>query len=126
MYNFISLQVIAEMDEYVYCSLRNESLKKLSFESIQDRILIVKHTTSSQCMEHELSTVVDENGKKRPLKVTFESRTRANKIEFVIYKILRCWFVSFVVYFQPFVVIFASVLLPNMHLVTDMACVTAI
>lgn len=104
--------MIAEFDEYVFNSLRNESLKKLSYQSVEDLILIVKHTTSSQCKDHELSTVKDENGNKRPLKVKFESRTFANKLEFVLYKTFRLYFVSCVVYFQPFAVILISMILP--------------
>jgi hypothetical protein len=99
VYNFIALSVIAQFDEFVYYSIRNESLKKLFYESVIEKVLVVKHTTSKRCKEEELSTVTDEHGKKRPLKVTFKSRKFANKLLYILYKVLRIYFVSFVVYF---------------------------
>jgi hypothetical protein len=99
VYNFIALQVISQFDEFVYFSIRNESLKKLFYETVVEKVLVVKHTTSKRCKDEELSTVNDEFGKKRPLKVTFKSRTFANKLLYILYKLLRIYFVSFVVYF---------------------------
>jgi hypothetical protein len=99
VYNFIALQVIAQFDEFVYFSLRNESLKKLFYESVVERVLIIRHTTSKRCKDTEESTVNDDNGKKRPLKVTFKSRKCLNKVCYLVYKVLRIYFVSFVVYF---------------------------
>lgn len=49
VYNFIALAVIAEFDDFVYQSLRSESMKKLIEADVTEKILVVRHTTSKKC-----------------------------------------------------------------------------
>jgi len=58
--NFIALAVIAEFDNFLFNSLRNESMKHLTETGVCSKILIIRHTTSKRCKEGELSTVRDE------------------------------------------------------------------
>lgn len=62
-------------------------MKKLIDPEVTERVLIVKHTSSKKCHEDELSTVMDENGDYRPLKVKFSERTCGNKCCYMVYKI---------------------------------------
>jgi hypothetical protein len=41
VYNFIALAIITNFDNYVYDSLRGESMKKLIQESVTQKILII-------------------------------------------------------------------------------------
>lgn len=41
VYNFIALAIIAEFDDFVYSSLRSESMKKLIEREVSEKILIV-------------------------------------------------------------------------------------
>lgn len=79
VYNFIALAIIAEFDDFVYASLRNESMKKLIEKEVTERVLIIKHTTSKKCKVEELSDVLDEEGNFRPLKIVYGTRDRTNK-----------------------------------------------
>lgn len=72
--NFIAIAIIAEFDNYVYGSLRNEYCKKLIEHHIDEKVLIVYHTTSKKCGDEELSMVKDNNGQYRPLRVKFSDR----------------------------------------------------
>jgi hypothetical protein len=69
VYNFIALAIIAEFDDFVYASLRNESMKKLIMKEVTDRLLVIRHTTSKKCKDYEVSDVRDELGELRPLKI---------------------------------------------------------
>lgn len=112
VYNFIALAIIAEFDDFVYAALRNESMKKLIDKEVTDKVLVVRHTTSKKCQEHELSTVKDEDGEFRPLKVTYKSREPCNKCMYVTYKCLRTFYVSVYFYFMPFTTIILTCLIP--------------
>ncbi len=75
VYNFIALAVIAEFDDFVYSALRNEPMKLLIKSEVTENVLIIKHTTSKKCKEHELSDVLDdESDEFRKLKVLFSDR----------------------------------------------------
>lgn len=57
IFNFISVAVIAEFDNYVYESMRNECFKKiLEEDEIYEDIFIKHHTTSVRCKPEENST----------------------------------------------------------------------
>ena len=112
VFNFIALAIIAEFDNFVYESLRNESMKKLLDNTVNDKILVIAHTTSKRCRDDELSTIPDENGDLRPLKVTYKSRRCCNKFAYCLYKVYRILYVSLYFYFFPFSVIILSQLLP--------------
>ncbi len=115
VYNFIALAIIAEFDDFVYSSLRNESMKKLIEKEITEKVLIIRHTTSKKCKEDELSTVLNEDGEFRPLKVTFKSRDGCNKCMYIAYKVMRTFYVSVYFYFMPFTTIVLTCVIPIMN-----------
>ena len=47
--NFIAIAIIAEFDNYVFDAMRNESFKKMIEFKINQKVLIVHHTTSKRC-----------------------------------------------------------------------------
>jgi hypothetical protein len=112
IFNFIALTILAEFDNFVYKSMKNEQFKQLTSKRFLEYATKIQHTTSKKCSETELSIEIDENGNNRPLKVTFLSRTWFNKILFVLYKILRIFYVSIFYYFLPFSTIVISALVP--------------
>jgi len=112
VFNFIALAIVAEFDNFVFDSLKSESMKELIEKRFYKRVMIINHTTSKKCKEGELSTEKDENDEFRPLRVSFASRTLLNKILFCIYKFMRSFYVSFFYYFLPFSAILISTILP--------------
>jgi hypothetical protein len=56
--------------------------------------------------------VKDENGDFRKLRVQFKDRKCSQKCMFVIYRMLRIFFVSFYFYFFPFLTIMISIMVP--------------
>lgn len=112
VYNFIALAIIAEFDDFVFSSLRNECMKKLCESEFTEKIVIIRHTTSKKCLPDELSTVRDENGNLRPLKITFGSRECANKCMYTIYKVMRAFYVGIYFYFMPFTTILLTCIIP--------------
>jgi hypothetical protein len=115
IFNFTAIAIVAEFDNYVFESMKNEGFKELLEKKFTSKVLIISHTTSKKCKEDELSTVKDEHGEYRPLKVNFKDRETLNKVLFVIYKILRGFYVSFYFYFIPFTVIIISSIVPIMY-----------
>lgn len=57
VYNFVVLGIIAEFDDLVYGALRRESMKQLVDSEVTDKILIIRHTTSKKCKDHEMSVM---------------------------------------------------------------------
>lgn len=112
VYNFIALAIIAEFDDFVYASLRNESMKKLIEKEVTERVLVIRHTSSKKCKDNELSTVKDENGDFRPLKVKYGDREGTNKCMYSTYKCMRTFYVSVYFYFMPFSTIVLTCLIP--------------
>lgn len=112
VFNFIALAIVAEFDNYVFESLKNESIKVLVEKKFYKRVMVVNHTTSKKCRLEELSTVKDDEGDFRPLRVTFESRTILNMVLFSLYKFMRAFYVSLFYYFLPFSAILISTFLP--------------
>ena len=51
---------MAEFDNFVYESLKNESMKEMVEKRFYKRVIVIKHTTSKKCNPEELSTVKDE------------------------------------------------------------------
>lgn len=112
VYNFVVLGIIAEFDDFVYSSLRNESMKLLIEPEVTERVLVIKHTTSKKCKDSELSSVETIDGQKRPLKLEFGRRAILNKCLWVQYKCMRMFYVSVYFYFMPFFCIVLSCLIP--------------
>lgn len=110
--NFIALAIIADFDNFTYESIFNEPLKKLLYEEVKDDLNVIAHTTSKKCKPDELSTVKDETGQLRKLRVNFNERLCCNKALFVLYKMLRVWFVSIYFYFMPTIVIVFTIIGP--------------
>lgn len=112
IFNFTAIAIVAEFDNFVFESLKNESFKELLDEKFTEKVLIIKHTTSKKCGQDELSSEKDEYDEFRPLRVNFKDRDLMNKIYFVVYKILKGFYVSFYFYFIPFTVILVSAIVP--------------
>jgi hypothetical protein len=115
IFNFTAIAIVAEFDNFVFESMKNESFKELIEEKFTKKVLIIKHTTSKKCKPHELSDEKDEYGEFRPLKVSFKDRETMNKVFFVVYKILKGFYVSFYFYFIPFTVILISAIVPILY-----------
>lgn len=49
--------------------MRNEYFKKMIEFNINEKVLVVHHTSSKRCGNEEQSDMKDENGNYRPLKV---------------------------------------------------------
>lgn len=112
VYNFIALAIIAEFDDFVYAALRNESMKKLIEKEVTDAVLVIRHTTSKKCGDNELSTVKDQDGEFRPLRIQFKNREPINKCMYCTYKCFRTFYVSVYFYFMPFTTIILTCLIP--------------
>lgn len=116
VYNFIALAIIAEFDDFVYSSLKNESMKKLIEKEVTEKVLIIRHTTSKKCTDTELTEILDDDGNARPLRVCWESRSLSNKVCYCLYKGLRTFYVSFYFYFFPFISVLLTCLLPILYI----------
>ena len=112
IFNFTAIAIVAEFDNFVFESLKNESFKELLEEKFTEKVLIIQHTTSKKCGVNELSSEKNEEGDYRPLKVSFKDRELMNKIFFVVYKIIKGFYVSFYFYFIPFTIILISAIVP--------------
>jgi len=125
VFNFIALAIIAEFDNYVFGSMKNESFKELCDHGFCKEVLKINHTSSKKCSPEEPSKVSYVRGdiefdetdlhKKRPLRITLLSRHWKNKTLFILYKALRMFYVSCFYYFLPFSVVVFSTLLPLMY-----------
>jgi hypothetical protein len=115
VFNFTAVAIIAEFDNYIFESMKNESFKELLEDEFVGKVLVIEHTTSKKCHHDEKSVVKDLDGNLRLLKVPFSERDLINKIQFVIYKVLKCFFVGFYFYFIPFSVIFISTIIPILY-----------
>lgn len=115
IFNFTAIAIVAEFDNFVFDSMKNESFKELLEEEFTEKVLIINHTTSKKCKADELSTVKNEDGELRPLKVVFKDREPLNKIYFVVYKVIKAFYVSVYFYFMPFTVILISAIVPILY-----------
>jgi len=114
VFNFIAVAIIAEFDNYVFDSMKNENFKRLIEERFSKPALVICHTTSKKCKLSEVSSQKDEKTQRfRPMKITFESRNFVNKILFFTYKLLRTFYVSFFYYFLPFLCVIVSTIVPT-------------
>ena len=102
----------------MYISLRKESCKLLVEKKIAERVLVIHHTTSGSCGVDELSDVKDEEGVFRKLRIQFKDRDCTNKILWVIYRVLRSFFVSAYFYFLPFFAVALTIIVP-LHYVSS-------
>ena len=107
VFNFIALSVITQFDDFIYESFE-DCLKEL-VKHEGEPILCTRHTTSRRCNKDELSIVKDDLGRLRPMRINFEDRELLNKVCYVVYKVMRTFYVSFYFYFMPFTTIVLSV-----------------
>lgn len=56
--NFVALSIVSEFDKMMYESSGPQTLKKLLYEEVCDKIMVIQHTTSKRCKETELSEVL--------------------------------------------------------------------
>jgi hypothetical protein len=112
VYNFIALAIIAEFDDFVFSALRNEPMKLLLKETITNQILVISHTSSISCRDDELSTVEDDEGEFRRLRVSYKERSCGNKCAYMQYKCFRTFYLSVYFYFMPFTTIMLSCAIP--------------
>lgn len=115
VFNFIALAIIAEFDNFVYGSLKNESFKELTERKFAQYALVICHTTSKKCKDEEVTKELDKEDEPRPLKIKFMNRTLGNKILFSVYKFLRTFYVSLFYYFIPFSSVIISTLMPVLN-----------
>ena len=111
-FNFVALAVIADFDEMCFDSVEDCLKKICPFEDEERALLVIQHTTSNACASREKSTVLDEDGNFRPLKVVFKQRSCGMKLAYLYYKAWRMWYVSFYFYFAPYSVVILSVAVP--------------
>ena len=112
VFNFIALAIIAEFDNYVFGSMKNESFKELTEKDFTSKVLFIHHTTSKKCPVDELSQIKDEDGNFRLLRIKISDRTLSNAFCFFVYKFLRTFYVSVFYYFMPFSAILMSTITP--------------
>ena len=74
VFNFIALAIIAEFDNYVFGSMKDESFKELTKREFCKEVLVIEHTTSKKCKTGEMSKVRDEEGNYRPLRIMLADR----------------------------------------------------
>ncbi len=92
---------------------KNESFRVLVSEEFTSKVFVIKHTTSKKSKITEQSDVRDDEGRLRPLKVTWASRTCCNKCMYTCYKVLRNFYVSIYFYYLPFIAIMVCFILPQ-------------
>lgn len=67
--NFVSLVIIAEFDEYVFASMKDEAFKLLVEREFTDQVFEIQHTSSKKCSDKDKSTSKNAEGEFRPLRV---------------------------------------------------------
>ena len=115
MENFVALSIVSEFDQMFFASMGAQSLKKLFYEEIRGKILVVQHTTSKRCKDNEKSSVIDDSkggGRYRPMRVKMEDRPCCNRCTFVWYKAVKCFYVCVYVYFFPILILEVSLYFP--------------
>jgi len=106
--NFIAVAIISDFDNFVFSSLRNSPLKELVDDNagVKEEFLRVSFTTSPKARSFDKggqeSGVVDENGEPICMKINFwRDRSFLNKFCYLVYKVMRVFFVAFYFYFYP-------------------------
>jgi len=112
VFNFIALAIITDFDNLVFSSMKGEAFRELIIEDFCSEVLKISHTTSKKCSVFDKSDQVNLEGEVIPLRVQFKERSCCNKFVFIIYKMLRTFYVSLFFYFMPFCAIVLSTLFP--------------
>jgi hypothetical protein len=132
--NFMALVVISEFGSYFYDAYQsNASWKDVITDEPYANMLVIQTTTSYQarhlidgnkielqeCEEtmksdSELANKIEDFKIPTHIKISFwKDRSCMNKFLYIVYKVIRCFYVSMWFYFLPFVVVFASYLIPS-------------
>jgi len=119
--NFVAIVIVAEFDNFVYQSMKDEPFKKLVTTQFTEEVFRIRHTSSKKCSELERSDERDEIGELRPLKVSW--RKRSNKCAKVFYKANRVFYISFYFYFFPFIAMIINGCLPVFTRNIDIHCI---
>ena len=110
--NFIALAIIDEFDVFIYDALRSETFKTLLRPEIQSQLLKISYTTSTSALSGELgenSDQVDQEGKPICNKIKFwGDRDTINKLYWLVYKLMRFWYVTLYFYYYPLLVVFIN------------------
>ena len=118
--NFIALAIIADFDDYVFESTSNEILKKLFEDEFCEELFVIRHTSSKRSKDWEITDeIIEGDTEPRKLKIRLSERTWHNKMGYMMYKLLRGFYVSFYFYFEPFWVVLLSVWLPMFKYCND-------
>lgn len=115
VFNFIAVAIIAEFDNYVFDSLTAEPLKCIVEKRFTVPAFPIIHTSSKKCNPEEVGRIKDPQGKRYRLKISMNERSWTNITMFIVYKILRAFYVSMFYYFLPFTTIILSTLLPTLR-----------
>ena len=51
VFNFIALAIVAEFDNFIFESLKGETMKELVEKKFYKRVLVINHTTSPKCKD---------------------------------------------------------------------------
>ena len=113
VFNFIAVAIIAEFDNYVFDSMKAETLKHIVDERFTKPAFPIIHTSSKKCKDSEKGKIRDADGKRYKLKINMKDRSYCNLVFFFLYKMLRMFYVSLFYYFLPFLTIILSTLLPT-------------
>ena len=111
VFNFIALAIIADFDEMIFDAF-DDCLTNLTDVDDDRPLLVIQHTTSISCSTNERSTVHDEEGNLRPLRIRWSMRSCSNKFACFVYHMMRCWYISFYFYFIPYTAIMISIGMP--------------
>lgn len=111
--NFIALQIVSNFPNFMYGSMGGESLKRLGYEEVESRLLIVRRTTSKHCSPKEMTGVFGPDGKELPRLITWQSRHLDGKVMFLLYRSMRLFYIVYYFYFVPLFVLIYSITLPE-------------
>lgn len=121
--NFFALVIIAEFEDYLYLSLRDEPAKCLLTEpNFEDVCLTIARTTSERATAKVKQNLIEEislsaseqqeEGIRIPEYIHVHERNWNERVMFVVYKFLRVVYVSVWFYFIPFVFLWGQYTLP--------------
>ena len=110
--NFIALAIIDEFDVFIYEALRSENFKTLLRPEISSQLLKISFTTSGSALSGEMgedSDCKDLDGKPVCNRIRFwADRGFRNKTYWLVYKLMRFWYVVVYFYFYPLLVVFIN------------------
>ena len=108
--NFIALAIIDEFDVFIFEALRSDTFKSLLQPEMQCQLLRVSYTTSSLAHSGEVGEGSDQlDFENKPIcnKIRFwRDRGFRNKFYWLVYKMMRFWYVTLYFYYYPLLIVF--------------------